>query len=63
MVNFLTQIPDRDSRSPALLDFFLSCDVSMGCTVTFPPLENSDHVSISSDFLSNSHQDALFHLW
>ena len=63
MVNFLTQIPDRDSRSPALLDFFLSCDVSMGCTVTFPPLENSDHVvSISIDFLSNSHQDALFHL-
>ena len=28
MVNVPTRIPDCDSHSPALLDFFLSCDTS-----------------------------------
>ena len=52
MVNFLTQIPDCDSHSPPLLDFFLSSDASIRSTMTFSPLGNSDHVvvSISIDF-------------
>ena len=29
MVSFLTQFPDCDSQSPALLDFFLSSDASV----------------------------------
>ena len=42
MVNFPTQITDCDSRSPALLDFFLSFDISICSTMAFPPLRNSD---------------------
>ena len=63
MVNFLTRIPDCDSHSPALLNLFLSSDASICSTMTFPPLENSDHVvvSVSIDFSSNLQQDALFH--
>ena len=63
MVNFPTWIPDCDSHSPALLDFFLSSDASICSTMAFPPLGNSDHVvvSVSIDFSSNSQQDALFH--
>ena len=63
MVDFPTRIPDYDSHSPALLDFFLSSDTSICSTVAFPPLGNSDHVvvSVSIDFPSNSQQDALFH--
>ena len=38
MLNFPTWIPNCDSRSPALLDFFLSCDASVCSTVAFPPL-------------------------
>ena len=55
MVNFPTRIPDCDSHSPALLDFFLSSDA--------PPLGNSDHVvvSVSIDFPTNSQRDAPFH--
>ena len=50
-----TRIPDCDSYSPALLDFFLSSDPSICSTMAFPPLENSDHVvvSVSIDFLSS----------
>ena len=44
MVNFPTRIPDYDSHSPALLDFFLSSDASICSTLSFPPLGNSDHV-------------------
>ena len=44
MVNFPTRIPDCDSHSPALLDFFLSSDASICSTTAFPPLGNSDHV-------------------
>ena len=47
IVNFPTQIPDCDSHSPALLDFFLSSDASICSTVAFPPLGNSDHVAVS----------------
>ena len=63
MVNFPTQIPDCDSHSPALLDFFLSSDTSICSTSAFPPWGNSDHVviSVSTDFPSNSQWDALFH--
>ena len=54
MVNFPTRIPDCDSHSPALLDFFLSSDASICSTMAFPPLGNSDHVvvSVSIDFRS-----------
>ena len=63
MVNFPTQIPNCDSHSPALLDFFLSSDASICSTMVFPPLGNSDHVvvSVSIDFPTNSQQDAPFH--
>ena len=62
-VNFPTRIPDRDSRSPALLDFFLSSDAIICSTMAFPPLGNSDHVvvSVSTDFPINSKQDTPFH--
>ena len=46
MFNFPTQIPDCDSHSPALLDFFLSSDARICSTMAFPPLENSNHVVI-----------------
>ena len=63
MVNFPTHIPDCDSHSPTFLDLFISSDVSICSTITFPPLGNSDHVvvSVSIDFPSNSQWDALFH--
>ena len=63
MVNFPTRIPDCDSHSPALLDFFLSSDASICSTMAFPPLGNSDHVvvSLSIDFPTNSQRDAPFH--
>ena len=46
-VNFPTRIPDCDSRSLALLDFFLSSGTSICHTMAFPPLGNSDHVLVS----------------
>ena len=59
MVNFPTWIPDCDSHSPALLDFFLSFDPSICSAMAFLPFGNSDHVvSVSIDFPSNSQQDA-----
>ena len=63
MVNFLAQIPDCDSHSPALLDLFLSFDASICSTVAFRPFGNSNHVvvSVSIDFPSSSQWDALFH--
>ena len=63
MVNFPTWIPDCDSHSPALLDFFLSSDSSTCSTMVFPPLGNSNHivVSVSIEFPSDSQRDALFH--
>ena len=56
MVNFPTRIPDCDSHSPALLDFFLSSNAGICSTMAFPPLGNSDHVVVS-----NSQWDAPFH--
>ena len=63
IVNFPSWIPDCESHSPALLDLFLSSDASISSTMTFPPLQNSDHVvvSVSIDFPINSKQDASFH--
>ena len=63
MVVFPAWIPDCDSHSPALLDFFLPSDASICSTMAFPPLGNSDHVvvSVSIDFPINSKQDAPFH--
>ena len=63
IVNFPTRIPDCDSHSPALLDFFISSDASICSTMAFHPLGNSDHVvvSVSFDFPSYSQWDALFH--
>ena len=63
IVNFPTRIPECDSRSPALLDLFLSSDAIICSTMAFPPLGNSNHVvvSISIDFATNSEQDAPFH--
>ena len=62
MVNFPTRIPDYDSRSLGLLDFFLP-DASICSTMVLPPLGNSDHVvvSVSIDFPSYSQCDAPFH--
>ena len=63
MVNFPTWIPNCDSHSPALLDFFLSSDASVCSAIAFPPLANSYHgvVSVPIDFPSNSQWDTLFH--
>ena len=63
IVNCPTRIPDCDSHSPALLDFFLSSDASICSTMAFPPLGNSDHVvvSVSIDFPVSSKQDTPFH--
>ena len=54
MVNFPKPIPGCDSHSPALLDLFISSDASICFTLSFPPLQNSDHVVVSIDFPSNS---------
>ena len=63
MINFPTWIPDCDSHSPALLDFFLPCDTSTCSTMAFSPLRNSDHVvvSVPIDCTSNSQRDPPFH--
>ena len=63
MVNLPTQIPDCDSHSLALLDFFLSSDAIICSTMAFSPLGNSDQVfvSVSIDFPSYSQQDPPFH--
>ena len=52
MVNFLTSIPDCDSRSLALFYFFLSFGTSICSTMVLPPLGSSDHfvASVCSDF-------------
>ena len=61
MVNFLSQIPDCDFHSPALLDLFISFDDSICSTMAFPPFVNSVHVfiSVSIDFPSNFQQDGV----
>ena len=51
------------SISAALLDLFISSDVSICSPITFPPLGNSDQVvvSVSIDFPINIKQDTPFH--
>ena len=63
MANFPTWIPDCDSHNPALLDLFLTSDISICSTMAFLPLGNSDHVvfSVSIDFPTISQRDAPFH--
>ena len=63
IVYFPTHIPDCDSYSPALLDLFVFSEASICSAITFPQLENSDHVaaSISMDFPLNSKQDDPYH--
>ena len=63
MVNLPTRIPDCDSHNPALLDLFLSSDISICSVMAFRPLGNSEHVavSVSIDFSSNTQRDAPFH--
>ena len=63
-VNFLIRVPDCDSRSPALLDLFLS-GASICSTMGFPPLRNSNHivVSVFIDFLSSSKGVPCFMAW
>ena len=41
MVNFPTRIPDCDSYRPALLDLFISSDVSI-CSIDFPMKSKQD---------------------
>ena len=61
MVNFSTHIPDCDSHNSALLNLFISSDPSICSTMAFPPLGNSDVVSVSIDFPSYSQRDAPFY--
>ena len=63
MVSFSTQIPDRDSHSPPLLDLFISSDASICFTMAFSPLGNYDYVFVivSIDFISNPKRVAAFH--
>ena len=60
MVNFPTWIPDCDSHSPPLLDFFLSSDVSICSTMTFPPLGNSDHIVVSVSIVSGFRLELMY---
>ena len=63
MVNFPSWILDCDSHSPALLDLFISSDVSICSAMAFPAVGNSDHVvvSVSIYFPTNSKQNTSFH--
>ena len=63
MVNFLTRVPDCDSKRPALLDWFISSDASICSTMAFLSLRNSNNVvvTVSIDFPSNPKRDAFFH--
>ena len=47
MVNFPTQIPYSDTHSPALLDFYLSSEVSVCSTIAFPPFGNSSQFALT----------------
>ena len=60
MVNFPTRISNCDSHSPALLDLFISSDISICSAMAISPLGNSDHVvvSVSIKFPSYSQRDA-----
>ena len=62
MANFHTHVPDCDSHSSALLNFFISYDAIIRSAMAYAPLRNSNHVIVlfSIDFRSNSRRDALF---
>ena len=54
MVNVPNWIPDCDSHSPALLDFFLSCDASISSAMAFQWFSNGfQWLSMLIDFLSS----------
>ena len=57
MVNFLTRIPVCDSRSPAILDLFLSSDSFICSIMDFPAPRHFDYVVVQS----NSKWGVLFH--
>ena len=61
MVNFPIRIPDCDSHSPALLDLLPSSVANLCSTMVCTPMGNFDHVivSVSTDFPSNSQEDAI----
>ena len=61
MVNFPTWIPDCDSRSPALLDLFDSPDASICPTMAFPPLGNSDQVTVSVYMTFHQIYNRMYH--
>ena len=62
MVNFPNWIPDCDSHSPALLDFFLSCDASISSAMAFQWFSSGfQWLSMFIDFLSSWKRNALFH--
>ena len=58
LLNFLTQMPDCDSHSSALLDFFLSSDASHYSTTAYSTIHV---VSVSIKLLSNLQWVAPFH--
>ena len=51
MVTFSTQIPDCDSHSTALLNFFLSSETSICSAMAFPPLGLHGRISLRSVLL------------
>ena len=63
MVNFSAWIHNCNSHSLAALYLFLCFSVSVGSTMSFSLLGNSDHVvvSLSIEFPSNSQRDTLFY--
>ena len=58
VVNFLTRIPVCDTRSPAILDLFLSSDSFICSIMDFPAPRHFDYVVVQS----NSKWGVLFHL-
>lgn len=63
IVSFITRIPECDSQSPALLNFFLLFYLGIYSAVTFTLLGNYDHVTLPCFiyFPSYSKRDAPFH--
>ena len=59
IVNFPTRIPDCDSHSPALLDFFTS-DANICSTMPFPPLGNSVLLLLLVNFVSGFRLELMY---
>ena len=49
IVDFPTNIPDRDDHQPYLLDLFLYSNPDSCAVASHPPLEKSDHMVVSVD--------------